>query len=44
MAFIMNKTILILNPSASRGAAIFQKDKIESALKENKIIEWKSLN
>lgn len=37
MAFIMNKTILILNPSASRGAAIFQKDKIESALKENKI-------
>ena len=37
MAFIMDKTILILNPSASRGTAIFQKDKIESALRENKI-------
>ncbi|HAX17038.1 MAG TPA: hypothetical protein DCY00_00345, partial [Actinobacteria bacterium] len=37
MAFIMNKTILILNPSASRGTAIFQKEKIESALKEKGI-------
>jgi len=33
----MNKTILILNPSASRGTAIFQKEKIESALKEKGI-------
>ncbi len=37
MVFNMNKTILILNPSASRGTAIFQKEKIETALKENKI-------
>lgn len=33
----MDKTILILNPSASRGTAIFRKDEIEEALKANKI-------
>lgn len=33
----MDKTILILNPSASRGTAIFQKEKIEAALKDQGI-------
>jgi len=33
----MEKTILILNPSASRGTALKEKDKIENILKLNKI-------
>jgi len=33
----MEKTILILNPAASRGTAFKEKEKIENVLKENNI-------